>query len=172
MTLLLSSQRVGTSLAPRRFQCSAAWSGPSWWTRRERRREQERVAARLLLGEASALRSQLRDARRDRRVLPDAGEHARRLLGAWRERPEELSALPIKIWDAVTMGVHHLYMLAGDADSVSNQEWSQRTDDVYRELEKMLAAVEGLVQGLADDSRSRRQRFSIRRKRKRSSRGA
>lgn len=51
---------------------AAFTAGIAWWTRRDRQRELRRIAARLLLGEASALRRQLNESRMHRRVLPDA----------------------------------------------------------------------------------------------------
>jgi hypothetical protein len=133
---------------------ASATAGITWWVQRDNRREKRRIAARLMLGEASAFRAQLREARQAHHVLSDAGVRARRLLDAWRERPAELSALPIETWHMVTMGVHGLYMLAQDADFVAGEDWNSRTDRVYKELEEMLKLVEGAIRALAEDSRS------------------
>jgi hypothetical protein len=142
---------------------AAVTAGITWWMRRDRQREMRRIAARLLLGEASALCLQLKDSRKHHRVLPDAGERARRLLAAWRERPAELSALPIETWESVTMGVHGLYMLAQEADFLSDKEWAPSTDEVYQQLEQMLGFVEDGIRDLARDSQARRKVSSTQR---------
>jgi hypothetical protein len=128
-------------------------AGIAWWGRRDLRREQGRIAARLLLGEAVALSRQLHEARQEQRVLPDAGDRARRLLEAWRERPEDLSGLPIETWYFVTARVHELHVFAVEADDVSGREWSTHTDFVYEQLERLLAPVDSVLRRAAGDSR-------------------
>lgn len=61
------------------------------------------------------------------------------------------------------MGVHGLYMLAQDADSLSDKEYTSATDGVYQQLEKMLGLVEEGIRDLAKDSQDRRKVSSMHR---------
>ncbi|MFZ1154162.1 MAG: hypothetical protein WAN93_04580 [Solirubrobacteraceae bacterium] len=84
--------------------------------------------------------------------MPDAADRACLLLDCWRERPEELSELPVETWRYLTMWVHAAHMAASDVDRVSNEGWSQATGQVYEELELLLGQAEDLL-GLAAGQR-------------------
>jgi len=131
---------------------AGATAGVALWGRRDSRRQHARTVARLLLGEAAALRADLSRCRSEHRVLPGAGDRARLLLEGWRERPEELSELPAETWHYLTMWVHAAHMAASDVDRVSTEGWSQATDHVYEELESLLGQAEDLL-GLAAGQR-------------------
>jgi hypothetical protein len=129
----------------------AATAGVAWWNRRAARQRQAPVAARLLLGEATALRADLDLCRLEQRVLPDAEDRARLLLAAWRDRPEELSELPVESWRRLTSWVHGAHMAASSVDGVGMDGWTPAVDWAYIGLGLYLSQAEGLA-GLAAGS--------------------
>lgn len=87
--------------------------GVAWWTQRNSSRSRGRRAARVLLGEATALRAEVERADADQTPLPDAGG---RLLQVWRDNVD-LGELPYKDWKRVTNRVHTLNVLLDNVRS-------------------------------------------------------
>jgi hypothetical protein len=131
--------------------------GFAWWSRRDERRQRARVAARLMLGEASALRAQLAQARQEQQPIPDLRQRCNVLLYAWRQRPEELAEFPMEVWRSVTFWVHDLTNVAQHVERLG-PSWSDEADWVYGRIEVVLTLADQLLAAAAATS-SRFARF-------------
>jgi len=115
--------------------------GVAWWSQRNSARSRGRRAARVLLGETTALRVRLDRACSEQTALPDIGEI---LLATWRDN-KDLGELPFNKWRLVTAGVHELNMRAMTAQEVSQSGWSPDTLVAYLDLSALLVRIEAAL---------------------------
>lgn len=115
--------------------------GVAWWSQRNSARSHGRRAARVLLGETTALRARLSRACDEQEVLPDVGEI---LLMTWRDN-KGLGELPFNEWRLVTARVHDLSTLTMTAQVVSRSGSSEDTIAAYESLSSLLLEIESVL---------------------------